>query len=87
MTRAAEQPDRDASPEELAAIDEAIADLGAIDERKAIVVTLHLFVGLSVAETANAIDVSSATVTRDWRFARAWLANRLRGTVSGDRSA
>ncbi len=44
-------------------------------------VELRFFGGLSVEETAAALNVSRATVTRDWAFARAWLYRELRGTT------
>lgn len=67
-------------PTSLLVLDEAVQALAALDRRKAEVVMLHLFAGLSVAETAAAVGASPATVSRDWRFARAWLVNRLRAT-------
>jgi RNA polymerase sigma-70 factor (ECF subfamily) len=60
------------------AIDGALNDLMKIDERKARVVEMRLFGGLSVAESAQLLGVSAETVTRDWRFARAWLQHELR---------
>jgi DNA-directed RNA polymerase specialized sigma24 family protein len=50
-----------------------------IDPRRAKVVELRFFGGLSVEETAAALEVSPQTVMRDWRLARAWLARELRG--------
>lgn len=67
--------------EKLVELDEAITALARWDRRKADVVMLHLVVGLSVAETAVTLDVSAATVSRDWRFARAWLVDRLRDST------
>ena len=62
---------------ELLALDEALDRLAAIDERKAKVVEFRYFGGLSVEETAEVLDVSSITVTRDWNMAKAWLAREL----------
>jgi RNA polymerase sigma factor (TIGR02999 family) len=59
------------------ALDEALVDLGALDERLARVVELRFFAGLSIAETATALGVSAATVERDWTVAKAWLLQRL----------
>jgi len=59
------------------ALDEALTDLGALDERLSRVVELRFFAGLSIAEAADALDVSSATVERDWTVAKAWLRQRL----------
>jgi len=50
--------------------------------RKVRVVELRYFVGLSVEETAAALDVSPETVKRDWRLAKAWLAHELSQTRS-----
>ena len=60
------------------AIDEALSQLAAADPRKAKVVTLRYFAGLSVEETAAALDLSPATVKNEWAFARAWLYRVLR---------
>ena len=59
------------------ALDRALNDLGALDQRLARVVELRFFAGLSIAEAADALDVSSATVERDWTVAKAWLLQRL----------
>jgi RNA polymerase sigma factor (TIGR02999 family) len=58
-------------------LDEAMSRLAGIDERQARVVELHLFAGLTYAETASVLGVSAATVDRDLRLARAWLASQL----------
>lgn len=58
---------------DLIALDEALERLSAIDERKARVVELRHFGGLSVEETAEVLGVSDITVLRDWKFAKAWL--------------
>lgn len=71
------------SPDEIMAFEESIRALGSIDPRKADVVTLRVLVGLSIDEVAEALETSPATVNRDWRFARAWLANRLRSGEPG----
>jgi RNA polymerase sigma factor (TIGR02999 family) len=59
------------------ALDEALTDLASLDERLCQVVELRFFAGLSIAETVEALGVSSATVERDWTFAKAWLLERL----------
>lgn len=59
------------------AFEEALARLEALDARKGEVVGLRTFAGLSNEETAQVLGVSLATVERDWRFARAWLASEL----------
>src|SRR5262249_55355468 len=65
--------------EELLAPDEALLALAVFDARKSQVVELRFFGGLSVEETAEALDVSVETVRHDWRLARSWLLRRLRG--------
>jgi len=59
------------------ALDEALARLTSRDARQGRVVELRLFGGLSVAEVAEALDVSHRTVELDWRMARAWLSREL----------
>lgn len=58
-------------------LDVALRDLAVIDPKKAKVVELHFFAGLSVEETAEALQCSTATVTRHWRMAKAWLFREL----------
>ena len=62
---------------DLLALDEAIQQLHAADSRLAEIVQLRYYAGLSVEETASVVGVSVTTLKRDWRFARAWLAERL----------
>jgi RNA polymerase sigma factor (TIGR02999 family) len=62
----------------LCALDDALESLTRLDPRRAQVVELRYFGGLSVEETAQALHVSPQTVMRDWRLARAWLARELR---------
>jgi RNA polymerase sigma-70 factor (ECF subfamily) len=59
------------------ALDEALERLARIDARKARVVELRYFGGLTVEETAGLLDVSPVTVMRDWSFAKAWLRREL----------
>src|SRR3954464_9859935 len=59
------------------ALDEALTDLASLDVRLCRVVELRFFAGLSIAETTEALGVSSATVERDWTVAKAWLLQRL----------
>jgi RNA polymerase sigma factor (TIGR02999 family) len=63
---------------ELIAIDDALEVLTQMDPRKARVVELRFFGGLSVEETAEALKVSPQTVMRDWKLARAWMMRELR---------
>ena len=64
---------------DLIALDEALARLETFDPRKARVVSLRFFAGLSVEETAAAMDLSPATVKNEWAFARAWLHREMSG--------
>lgn len=61
---------------------EALRRLSDLDPRKSQVVELRYFGGLSIEETAEALGVSTITVTRDWQTARAWLARELGATPS-----
>jgi RNA polymerase sigma factor (TIGR02999 family) len=58
-------------------IDEALTALAKFDERKARVIELRFFGGLSVEETAHVLGISEQSVHRDWRLARAWLEREL----------
>ena len=62
---------------ELVALDEALTNLAAIDQRKSQVVELRFFGGLSVEETAEALGVSPVTIKRDWSTAKAWLYREI----------
>ena len=62
----------------LCALDDALGSLAQRDPRRAKVVELRFFVGLSVDETADLLHVSPQTVMRDWRLAKVWLASQLR---------
>ena len=64
---------------DLVALDEALTALAATEPRKAQVVELRFFGGLSVEETAVALHVSTVTVMRDWRFAKLWLLREMTG--------
>jgi RNA polymerase sigma factor (TIGR02999 family) len=69
-----------ASPEpdpDLVSLDDALNELLALDPRKAQVVELRFFGGLSVEETAEVLKVSQQTVMRDWKFAKSWLMRAL----------
>ena len=61
------------------AIHEALEELSASDPESARVVELRCFGGLSIEETAEAMNTSASAVTRAWTFARAWLYRRVRG--------
>ena len=72
----------DAPDQNLAALDEAMQALARFDSRKAQVVELRFFGGLSVEETAEVLKVSPVTVMRDWSMARAWLYRELGGKAA-----
>ncbi len=67
----------DAPCDDMLALDEALVRLRAKSPRKERVVSLRYFAGLSINETAQALDVSPATVKNDWTFAKAWLYKEL----------
>jgi RNA polymerase sigma factor (TIGR02999 family) len=62
---------------ELLAVDEALKQLAAVDTRKSEVVEMRFFGGLTVEEISAALQVSSETVMRDWKLAKAWLLREL----------
>lgn len=63
---------------ELLALDAALTELALMEPRHAQMVEFRFFAGLDVAETATLLQVSEATVHRDWRAVKAWLASRVR---------
>jgi RNA polymerase sigma factor (TIGR02999 family) len=63
---------------ELLALDEALTTMAQMDPRKSKVIELRYFGGLSLVETAEALELSVMTVRRDWRAAKAWLFRELR---------
>jgi RNA polymerase sigma-70 factor (ECF subfamily) len=65
------------SAEELLILDGALDALALLQPRQAMMVECRFFGGLDVRETAEALGISEATVMRDWRAARAWLAREL----------
>jgi RNA polymerase sigma factor (TIGR02999 family) len=70
---AVEAPDPD-----ILEVDEALSQLACEHPEKAELVKLRYFAGLTLAEAASALGISTATADRHWRYARAWLARRLR---------
>ena len=62
---------------QLCALDDALNTLAAMDPRRAQVVELRYFGGLSVEETGRVLNISAQSVMRDWKLARAWLAREL----------
>lgn len=69
----------DGHPDDLLALDEALDQLARTAERKAELVKLRFFAGLTIEEAARALSISVATAKNDWAFARAWLRRRLDG--------
>ena len=63
---------------ELIALDEALKELEKLDQRQSRIVELRYFGGLSLEETAEALDLSPATVKREWSTARLWLRRRMK---------
>jgi RNA polymerase sigma factor (TIGR02999 family) len=62
---------------DVTALDQALQALEALDERQARIVELRFFGGLTVEETAELLEISSATVKRDWTLAKIWLRREL----------
>jgi RNA polymerase sigma-70 factor, ECF subfamily len=69
----ASEPDQD-----FVALDDALTALEAVDARKSQVVEMRFFGGLTIEETAEALQISPDTVKRDWNFAKLWLLRELR---------
>ena len=65
-------------------LDAALSELASFDPRKSRVAELRFFGGLSLDETAHALEISRATVERDWQAARAWLYSRLTPRIADD---
>lgn len=73
-------PDSFSGVENVIAVHEALNQLEQLDQRQARIVELRFFVGLSLEEISEVLDVSPATVSRDWSMARAWLKAQLSDT-------
>jgi len=80
---AAQSSFSDEAADVLAALGEALGRLDELDKRQSQVVECRFFSGLSVEDTALALDISPATVKRDWAFARAWLLTQMRPHTPG----
>jgi RNA polymerase sigma factor (sigma-70 family) len=81
--RASGQQGDDEVALDLIAVDEALQRLAALDEQQSRVVELRFFGGLTIEETAAAMDISPATVKRHWTVARAWLRREVRNDREG----
>ena len=64
-------------PEDLLELDSALDELARVSPRQAMVVECRFFAGMEVAEIVEELQISEATVLRDWRAARAWLGSIL----------
>ena len=73
----------EAVPVDLIALHEALDALAAIDARKGRIVELKFFGGLTTAEMAEVMELSPATIEREWSFSRAWLYDALAGGAAG----
>ena len=78
-----EEPAVDGPDTDILAVDEALLEFARDHAEQAELVKLRYFAGLTLVEAAAALNISTATANRRWRYARAWLARRL----SGDDSA
>ena len=70
--------DHPSSPEELISLDATLEEFARVNPRQALMVESRFFGGYDVAETAELLGVSEATILRDWRAAKAWLAKELK---------
>jgi RNA polymerase sigma factor (TIGR02999 family) len=77
----------EADPADVLAVHEAVAKLERFDPRMARVVKLRYFVGMTIAEAAEAMGLTSRTVNRDWLVAKAWLRKELAGAAAAETAA
>lgn len=75
---AAEDLTPDKGEMDLVALDEVLERLGGLDERKAQLVELRFFAGMTSEEAAEVLDISRTTASEEWRMARAWLYRELK---------
>jgi RNA polymerase sigma factor (TIGR02999 family) len=75
-------PSRTPDIVDVLALDKALEELTSVEERLCRVVELRFFAGLTVGETAEALNLSTATIERDWTVAKAWLYDRLGGRTT-----
>jgi RNA polymerase sigma factor (TIGR02999 family) len=62
---------------DIVALDDALQQLGKLDSQQVQIIEMRFFAGLSIEDTAEALDISPATVKRDWATARAWLYREM----------
>ena len=72
-------PAREADPVDVLALHTALSDLAELDQRQAEIVEMRFFAGLTVEEIAEVLEISPATVKRDWATAKLWLRRQMRG--------
>jgi len=72
---------------DLLALDAALEELARVNPRQAALIEIRFFGGLAVAEIGELLGISPATVDRDWRAAKAWLASKLRRAHPADKPA
>lgn len=72
-----------ANPRDILALDSALEELSRVSERQARLVEGRFFGGLEISELATLLDISEATVSREWRSARAWLAVEIKRSLEG----
>lgn len=82
LTVADPQADLGIDPADLLALDQALDELAALDARKARVVELRFFGGLDEQTVARILEIARSTASSDWRFARAWLLNKMNGQAT-----
>jgi RNA polymerase sigma factor (TIGR02999 family) len=71
--------------DDLLELDEALEQLAAKDQRKAKLVKLRFFAGLSIEQAAQALGISTSTADNDWAYAKSWLRLAMRGNGTADR--
>ncbi len=84
LDEAATLPQRKAA--DLVALDEALKELAVLDARKSRIVEMRYFGGMTAEETAAALGISTATVSRDWNTAKAWLLRAMSPQSRADNS-
>ena len=84
LSLTAADPAAESPPVDVLVLDEALTKLAREYPQKAQLVKLRYFAGLTLDEAAAALGISTATADRHWRYARAWLAQRLRGETTNE---
>ncbi len=72
------------NPNEIIAVNDALNELATQDEQQSKIVEMRCFGGLTIAETAEALGISPATVKRDWNMAKAWLTRYMQKSAHGE---